>query len=84
MSKQHPNDRHIDKKMAIEVAVENALIDPFAVIELDAPINNYAFKRIVNAYLSTMDLKFVRTKEEAEKLTRKNECPCSCISNILQ
>lgn len=84
MSKQHPNDRHIDKKLAIEVAVENALINPFAVLELDGPINNYAFKRIVNAYLSTMELKFVRTKEEVEKLTHKNECSCSRISNILQ
>ena len=69
MSKQHPDDRHIDKRIAMEVAVENALIDPFAVINLDnSNFTNFDFKRFVNVYLSTMNLKFVRTKEESEKI----------------
>lgn len=69
MSKQHPDDRHINKGIAMEVAVENALIDPFAVIKLDnSNFTNFDFKRLVNVYLSTMNLKFVRTKEESEKI----------------
>jgi response regulator RpfG family c-di-GMP phosphodiesterase len=69
MTKQHPNDRHIDKKVAMETAVENCLINPFAVIELETPnINHYMFKRLVSNYLDTMELKFVRTKQEIEKI----------------
>lgn len=69
MSKQHPNDVHVNKKLAIEVAVENTLMDPFAVINIENPnINNFMFKNLVSVYYETMDIKFVRTRQEIEKL----------------
>lgn len=89
MSKQHPNDRHVNKKLAIEVAVENALINPFAVINLETPnMNNFMFKNLVAAYYNTIDVKFVRTREEVANLKlekmlniyNEKEC-CGCCNN---
>lgn len=88
MSKQHPNDPHIDKKLAIEIAVENSLINPFAVINLNNPnINNFMFKEMMLPYYNAMDLKFVRTREEIESLDNekwikmyKNLNCCNCTS----
>ena len=88
MSKQHPNDRHVNKKLAIEVAVENALINPFAVINLETPnMNNFMFKNLVGAYYNTIDVKFVRTREEVANLKlekmlniySEKEC-CGCCN----
>lgn len=80
MSKQHPSDVHVNKKLAIEVAVENALIDPFAVINLENPnMDNFMFKNLVSVYYGTMDVKFVRTREEIEKLNIEKWTPlCEC------
>jgi hypothetical protein len=44
-------------------------MDPFAVINIENPnMNNFMFKNLVSVYYETMDIKFVRTRQEIEKL----------------
>ena len=69
LSKQHPDERHVNKQMGAELAVENCLIDPFAVITLEKNKITFSdFMAIVSIYLDNMDLKFIRTKEEKNML----------------
>jgi len=69
LSKQHPDEGHINKQVGVELAVENCLMDPFAIITLEKNTITFSdFMDIVLVYLSNMDLKFIRTKEEKNML----------------
>lgn len=69
LSKQHPDEGRINKQEGVEIAVENCLIDPFAIINLEKNTIKFSdFMDIVSVYLSNMDLKFIRTKEEKNML----------------
>lgn len=64
MSKQHPNDTKINKEIGYDIARENMLLDPIMIIEVQGKFNRYRFNNIVETYLSTMKLEFIKTKEE--------------------
>lgn len=68
MSKQHPEDLHNDKKVAMETARINALTNPVIVMyDVSSTFDNYNFKRMMEAYVDTMQLDFVMTKDELRK-----------------
>ena len=64
MSKQHPYDTKVNKETGYEVAAENAINNPIIMIEVQGKFNYYRFKDIVEMYLSTMNLEFIKTKQE--------------------
>ena len=64
MSKQHPCDTKINKELGYEIAHENSLMDPCIVIEVNGKFTYSRFKDIVENYLMTMHLKFIKTKQE--------------------
>lgn len=64
MSKQHPNDSFINKQLSTEIAHENALLDPFIEMKVSKNFKYHNFKFMMSEYLDTMELKFIKTKEE--------------------
>ena len=64
MSKQHPYDTKVNKDLGYEIATENMLTDPIMMIEVQGKFNYYRFKNIVENYLNTMKLEFIKTKAE--------------------
>ena len=74
MSKQHPYDTKINKEVGYEIATENMLTDPCITIEVQGKFNYRRFKNIVEDYLNTMRLEFIKTKAEiiAEGKNPKN------------
>lgn len=64
MSKQHPNDSFINKQLSTEIAHENALLNPFTEMKVSKNFKYHNFKYMMKEYLNTMDLKFIKTKEE--------------------
>ena len=74
MSKQHPYDTKINKEVGYELATEKMLTDPCIVIEVQEKFTYRRFKNIVENYLNTMKLEFIKTKGEiiAEGKNPKN------------
>ena len=74
MSKQHPYDTKINKEVGYELAAEKMLTDPCIVIEVQGKFTYRRFKNIVENYLNTMKLEFIKTKGEiiAEGKNPKN------------
>ena len=64
MSKQHPYDTKINKEIGYEIAHENSLTNPSIVIEINGKFTNRRFRDIIDNYLSTMNLEFIKTKQE--------------------
>lgn len=64
MSKQHPYDTKINKEVGYELATEKMLTDPCIVIEVQGKFTYRRFKNIVENYLNTMKLEFIKTKGE--------------------
>lgn len=77
VSKQHPMDIKNDKKIAMETARINALVNPCMVFYNVSPsFDNFTFKKMMDAYVDTMDLDFVMTRDElknAEKREFEND-----------
>ena len=66
MAKQHPYDTKVNKNMGYEIAHENMLNDPCIMIEVNGKFSKYRFKNIVENYLSTIKLHFIKTRGEIE------------------
>lgn len=64
MSKQHPNDVKVDKNLGYEIAQNNAQQDPIIIMEVQGKFNKRRFVYLVEHYLDTMKLEFIKTKEE--------------------
>ena len=64
MSKQHPYDTKVNKELGYEIATENMLTDPVIMIEVQGKFNKRRFVNIVESYLDTMKLEFIKTKHE--------------------
>ena len=72
MSKQHPQDIKHDKKIALETARINALIDPCMVFyNVSSSFDNNSFKRMMEIYVETMDLDFIMTHDELNKADKR-------------
>jgi len=74
MSKQHPYDTKVNKELGYEIATENMLTNPVIMIEVQGKFNKRRFVDIVESYLDTMKLEFIKTKGEiiAEGKNPKN------------
>ena len=72
VSKQHPMDIKNDKKIAIETARINALVNP-CIVFYDAPssFDNFTFKKMMDTYVDTMDLDFVMTRDELKNAEKR-------------
>ena len=67
MSKQHPEDIHHDKKVAMENARINALIDPFMTMKnVPDDFAKQNFIEMIKAFHSSMDLDLIMTAEEVK------------------
>lgn len=64
MSKQHPCDTKVNKDVGYEIANKNALNDPCIIMEVHGKFNYLRFKYIIESYLETINLEFVKTREE--------------------
>ena len=64
VARQHPEDRDHDKNVAAEVAQLNAHLNPFIEMVVGKNFNFYCFRKIVNTYISTLKLKFIKTVDE--------------------
>ena len=64
MSKQHPCDTKVNKELGYEIAMSNALDNPIILIEINGKFNKKRFCDIVENYLDTMKLEFIKTKLE--------------------
>lgn len=68
ISKQHPQDIIHNKRIATEVARENALLNPVMILYNVSPFfDNFTFKQMMSAYHDTMDLDMVLTHDECKK-----------------
>ena len=66
LSKQHPNDRNIDKNIALEIANDYSLNDPFMVMKVNKQFGRYTFRDMMKNYVNDMDLEFIKTTAEIE------------------
>jgi hypothetical protein len=66
MSKQHPCDTKVNKDLGYEIATNNMLNDPCIIIDIQGKFTYRRFKTIVENYLSTMKLEYIKTKKEIE------------------
>ena len=64
MSKQHPYDTKVNKELGYEIAQTNSLDNPCMVIEVQGKFAKRRFVDLVEYYLSTMKLEFIKTREE--------------------
>lgn len=71
ISRQNPIDNRQNEDLAIEMAAENAMVNPIMTIKLPNAISGSDFARFVNPYLDTLPEKFILTSKEIKK--RKNE-----------
>jgi hypothetical protein len=64
MSKQHPCDTKVNKELGYEMAMMNALNNPIILIEINDKFTYRRFRNIVEDYLNTIKLEFIKTKQE--------------------
>ena len=64
MSKQHPYDTKINKETGYELAHEKMLDDPCMIIEVQGKFNKRRFVDLIEYYIDTMKLEFIKTKAE--------------------
>lgn len=65
LSRQHPCDTKVNKRLGYEIASENALDDPFMIIEVNNKFNKHMFNDFVEGYMDNMmELQFVKTRQE--------------------
>lgn len=64
MSKQHPCDTKVNKELGYEMAMMNALNNPIILIEINDKFTYSRFRNIVEDYLNTIKLEFIKTKQE--------------------
>lgn len=73
VSKQHPCDVKIDKRLAYEIAYENALDDPITTVVSPAgKFNKGDFMTFVEWYFTNSRIELIKTKEEIEA---EGKCP---------
>lgn len=64
VSRQNPIDNRQDEDLAVEMAAENAMVNPIMTIKLPTAISGDDFVRFVNPYLDTMPSKFILTSRQ--------------------
>lgn len=64
VARQNPIDNRQDEDLAVEMAAENAMVNPIMTIKLPKAINGDDFVRFVSPYLDTMPTKFILTSKQ--------------------
>ena len=64
LSKQHPTDIMVDKNLGYEVAYENALNNPFCIMQVNKSFGENTFRDMIRPYIEDMDLEYIKTPEE--------------------
>ncbi len=64
VARQNPIDNRQDEDLAVEMAAENAMVNPIMSIKLPNAISGTDFARFVSPYLDTMPTKFILTSKQ--------------------
>lgn len=64
VARQNPIDNRQDEDLAVEMAAENAMVNPIMTIKLPTAISGDDFVRFVNPYLDAMPTKFILTSKQ--------------------
>lgn len=66
MARQHPQDITVKYADGIEIAHENAMINPVMTMVYDKPISFEQVEYMMEIYVSGLPVQFVRTRQEIE------------------
>lgn len=64
VARQNPIDNRQDEDLAVEMAAENAMVNPIMTIKLPTAISDDDFTRFVSPYLDAMPTKFILTSKQ--------------------
>lgn len=64
VARQNPIDNRQDEDLAVEMAAENAMVNPIMTIKLPNAISGNDFARFVSPYLDSMPTKFILTSKQ--------------------
>lgn len=64
VARQNPIDNRQDEDLAVEMAAENAMVNPIMTIKLPNAISGTDFARFVSPYLDTLATKFILTSKQ--------------------
>ena len=67
VARQNPIDNRQDEDLAVEMAAENAMVNPIMTIKLPNAISGTDFARFVSPYLDTMPTKFILTSKQIKE-----------------
>lgn len=67
VSRQNPMDNRQNEELAVEMAAENAIVNPIMTIKLPNAIHEDDFIRFVKPYLDTMPSKFILTSKQIKE-----------------
>lgn len=64
VARQNPIDNRQDEDLAVEMAAENAMVNPIMTIKLPTAIGGDDFVRFISPYLDAMPTKFILTSRQ--------------------
>ena len=67
VARQNPIDNRQDEDLAVEMAAENAMVNPIMTIKLPNAISVSDFARFVSPYLDAMPTKFILTSKQIKE-----------------
>lgn len=67
VARQNPIDNRQDEDLAVEMAAENAMVNPIMTIKLPTAISGDDFDRFVSPYLDTMPTKLILTSKQIKE-----------------
>ena len=67
VARQNPIDNRQDEDLAVEMAAENAMVNPIMTIKLPNAISVNDFARFVSPYLDIMPTKFILTSKQIKE-----------------
>ena len=67
VTRQNPIDNRQDEDLAVEMAAENAMVNPIMTIKLPNAISGSDFARFVSPYLDAMPTKFILTSKQIKE-----------------
>ena len=67
VARQNPIDNRQDEDLAVEMAAENAMVNPIMTIKLPNAISLSDFARFVSPYLDAMPTKFILTSKQIKE-----------------
>ena len=67
VARQNPIDNRQDEDLAVEMAAENAMVNPIITIKLPNAISEDDFARFVSPYLDAMPTKFILTSKQIKE-----------------